>query len=241
MEEHIFQAIERKKVSLQIVDQIKELITKGKLQPGDFLPPERELMKVFNVSRPTLREALNTLSTMGFIQMSQRQRTRVKSLIPGNFTEPLQKMLKEDGKTALELIEARSIIETGNARLAAKRATKKDIAKLHQCINDIKKRKGKYPGLTDSDADFHSAIAEATHNRILVHLMYSIYHLLEEKVVFCYYTEHTETIFSQHLDIVDAISNKDEQRAGEAMETHLSFIKQLLLDKLNSDNKIEPY
>ena len=81
MEDHVFRAIEQKKVSSQIVDQVKTLIASGKLKPGDTLPPERELMKVFNVSRPTLREALNMLSIMGFIQVSQRQRTKVKSTL----------------------------------------------------------------------------------------------------------------------------------------------------------------
>ena len=127
MEDHVFYAIEQKKVSAQIVDQVKSLISSGKLKPGDALPPERELMKVFNVSRPTLREALNTLSTMGFVQMAQRQRTRVKSLVPSNITEPLHRLLKEDIKTSLELIEARTMIETGNARLAARRATERDL------------------------------------------------------------------------------------------------------------------
>ncbi|MBT8333030.1 MAG: GntR family transcriptional regulator, partial [Deltaproteobacteria bacterium] len=57
MEHQVFHAIEQKKVSSQIVEQVKTLIANGKLKPGDALPPERELMKVFNVSRPTLREA----------------------------------------------------------------------------------------------------------------------------------------------------------------------------------------
>jgi len=237
MEEQVFQAIERKKISLQIVEQIQELITSGKLKVGECLPPERKLMKVFSVSRPTLREALNMLATMGYIEQAERQRTKVKSLIPGSITDPMQMMLKENAHTALELIEARSIIEIGNARLAAIRATDEDIVALEKCIEDIRSKQGKYPGLTDADADFHQTIARATHNNTLAHLMYSIYHLLKEKVVFCYYTEHTDYIFSQHCDIVDAIKLRDEQQAAEAMEAHLAFIKKLLLEKLNSEKQ----
>ena len=62
-------------------------------------------------------------------------------------------------------------------------------------------------------------------------------HRLKEKVVFCYYTEHTDYIFSQHCDIVDAIKLRDEQQAAEAMEAHLAFIKKLLLEKLNSEKQ----
>ncbi len=239
MEEHVFQTIERKKVSLQIVDQIKKLITTGKLKPGYSLPPERELMKVFSVSRPTLREALNMLSTMGYLQMSQRQRTKVKSLIPGNITDPLQRMIKEDAKTSLELVEARSIIETGNAQLAAKRATEEDIAKLQHCIDEMRAKQDKESGLADADAEFHLAIAEATHNKIQVHLMFSIYHILKVKVGLCYYADKVDFIFDQHCDIVDAIRNRDEERAKEAMETHLLFVKNLLLDQLIDDSESE--
>lgn len=237
MEEKVFQAIERKKISLQIVEQIQKLITTGKLKAGESLPPERKLMKVFSVSRPTLREALNMLATMGYIELSERQRTKVKSLIPGSITEPMQLMLEGDAETALELIEARSIIETGNARLAAQRATEEDIIALEQCIEEIRSKEGQYPGLSDADAVFHQTIALATHNNILAHLVFSIYQLLKEKVIFCYYTGHTDTIFSQHCDIVDAIKVGDEQQAAEAMEAHLSFIKELLLEKINSEKQ----
>jgi GntR family transcriptional repressor for pyruvate dehydrogenase complex len=228
MEDHVFFAIEQKKVSAQIVDQVKTLISSGKLKPGDALPPERELMKVFNVSRPTLREALNTLSTMGFVQMAQRQRTRVKSLVPSNITEPLHRLLKEDINTSLELIESRSIIETGNARLAAKRATESDIARLEQCLEVMHNNLDQVSSFTDEDADFHLAIAEATHNKIQAHLMFSIYDLLKEKVGLCYYDDEADLIFKQHSGIVDAIKQKDEAMAHIKMEEHLAYVESLL-------------
>lgn len=228
MEDRVFYAIEQKKVSAQIVDQVKSLIANGKLKPGDALPPERELMKVFNVSRPTLREALNTLSTMGFVQMAQRQRTRVKSLVPSNITEPLHRLLKEDIKTSLELIESRSIIETGNARLAAKRATVSDVARLDRCLEVMYANLERDTSFTDEDADFHLAIAEATHNKIQTHLMFSIYDLLKEKVGLCYYDDEAEFIYGQHCAIVEAIRDKDEDQAHLRMEEHLAYVESLL-------------
>lgn len=225
MEDHVFRAIEQKKVSSQIVDQVKKLIASGKLKPGDTLPPERELMKVFNVSRPTLREALNMLSIMGFIQVSQRQRTKVKSLVPSNITEPLRHLLKEDISTSLELIDARAIIETANAALAAERADEKDIAQLEDCVEKMRIKLTQDGTLNDEDANFHLAIAEATHNKIQTHLMFSIYDLLKEKVGLCYYDDEAENIFKQHNKIVDAIKRKDPETAREAMREHLSYIK----------------
>lgn len=228
MEDNVFRAIEQRKVSAQIVDQVKSLIANGKLKPGDALPPERELMKVFNVSRPTLREALNTLSTMGFVQMAQRRRTRVKSLVPSNITEPLHHLLQEDIKVALELIEARAIIETGNVRLAAKRATTADIQRLEVCLEQMGRKLKDDKSFTDEDAAFHLAIAEATHNKIQTHLMFSIYDLLQEKVGLCYYDDETELIYQQHCDIVEALKKGDEALALKQMEKHLSYVEKLL-------------
>lgn len=228
MEDHVFRAIEQKKISAQIVDQVKTLIASGKLKPGDTLPPERELMKVFNVSRPTLREALNMLSIMGFIQVSQRQRTKVKSLVPSNITEPLRHLLKEDAATSLELIDARAIIETANAELAAERADEKDIERLEECLEQMRKKLLEDDSLNDEDADFHLAIAEATHNKIQTHLMFSIYDLLKETVGLCYYDDEAENIFQQHCEIVDAIKDKNPQGAREGMEKHLSYVKSLV-------------
>lgn len=235
MEDNVFRAIEQRKVSAQIVDQVKNLIASGKLKPGDALPPERELMKVFNVSRPTLREALNTLSTMGFVQMAQRRRTRVKSLVPSNITEPLHHLLKEDMKVSLELIESRSIIETGNVRLAARRATQDDIERLEKCLEKMGQKLRDNKSFTDEDAAFHLAIAEATHNKIQTHLMFSIYDLLKEKVGLCYFNDETDYMYQQHCDIVEAIKAKDERRAQNRMEVHLSYVESLLNRLINGE------
>ena len=239
MEDHVFRAIEQKKVSSQIVDQVKTLIASGKLKPGDTLPPERELMKVFNVSRPTLREALNMLSIMGFIQVSQRQRTRVKSLVPSNITEPLRHLLKEDIKTSLELIDARAIIETANAALAAERADEEDLSRLDNCIEKMRIKLQEDDTVNTEDANFHLTIAEATHNKIQTHLMFSIYDLLKETVGLCYYNDEADNIFKQHCRIVEAIKNKDPQQARDRMEEHLSYIKSLVSRLLDSGKEVE--
>ena len=127
-----FQPIKQEKISTKIAEQIKTLINSGELKPGDALPPERELVKVFNVSRASLREALNTLAGMGFLEMSQKHRTIVKSLASGRITDPLHHLLQEDIQTVFELIEVRKAVETWSAYHAAKRATADDIARLEK-------------------------------------------------------------------------------------------------------------
>ena len=75
----MFRSIKHTKVSDEIVNQIKDLISDGILRPGDRLSPERELAKEFGVSRPSLREALNSLVAMGFLEVKGK-RTFIKSV-----------------------------------------------------------------------------------------------------------------------------------------------------------------
>ena len=137
----MFKSVRRVRVSDEVVNQIKDLIIAGKLKPGDRLPPERELIKEFGVSRPSLREALNSMVAMGFLEATQGNRTVVKSLVSGKLFEPLYSVLKEDVNTVFELIEVRKAIETWNAYVAAKRATPEDIAHLEEIIESMKKTK----------------------------------------------------------------------------------------------------
>jgi GntR family transcriptional regulator, transcriptional repressor for pyruvate dehydrogenase complex len=225
MEVTPFKTIKQQKISSQIVDQIKEAISSGKLRPGDLLPPERELMRVFNVGRPTLREALNSLATMGFLDMAQRQRTKVKSLVPHDMIEPLRLMLIEDTTVALDLVESRTILETANAALASERSTEEDIAELDQWLEDMKGKLKNRSALLLSDAEFHLAIADAAHNKIQTHLMFSIYDLLKERIGLCYLDDEAELIFQQHCQIVDAIKAKDSGKAREAMRVHLALVR----------------
>ena len=160
-----FKPIKQEKISTKIVGQIKSLIKEGDLKPGDALPPERELVKVFNVSRASLREALNSLAGMGFLEMSQKHRTIVKSLASGRMTEPLHLLIKDDIQTVFELIEVRKAIETWNAYHAAKRATDDDIARLEKSTESMRTKIEQRISVVEDDADFHLAMAEATHNK----------------------------------------------------------------------------
>jgi GntR family transcriptional repressor for pyruvate dehydrogenase complex len=201
-----FKPIKQEKISTKIVAQIKSLIKEGDLKPGDALPPERELVKVFNVSRASLREALNSLAGMGF--------TIVKSLASGRMTEPLHLLIKDDIQTVFELIEVRKAIETWNAFHAAKRAKDDDIAR---------------------HADFHLAIAEATHNKIQTHLMFSIYDLLKESLGGYYELIDMQDVYAQHCRVVEAIKNHDADLASRSMREHLDYVESRVKEFSSND------
>jgi GntR family transcriptional repressor for pyruvate dehydrogenase complex len=220
-----FKPIKQEKISTQIVVQIKSLIQTGDLKPGDALPPERELVKILNVSRASLREALNSLAGMGFLEMSHKHRTIVKSLAAGRMTEPLHLLIKDDIQTVFELIEVRKAIETWNAFYAAKRAGTDDIVRLEKSIASMKKRLDLPIDVIEDDANFHLAIAEATHNKIQTHLMFSIYDLLKESLGGYYESIDMQDIYGQHCLVVEAIKKHDPDLASQRMREHLDYVE----------------
>jgi GntR family transcriptional repressor for pyruvate dehydrogenase complex len=236
----MFKSIKHSKVSDEIVNQIKSLISEGMLKPGDRLPPERELIKEFGVSRPSLREALNSLVAMGFLEATQGNRTVVKSLVSDKIFEPLDNLLKEDMNTFFELLEVRKAIETWNAYFAAKRATSEDIARLEKIIETMRKtmkEKGHFQ--EKQDADFHLAITLATHNKIQTHIMYTLHDILKEWIG-KYYDKLSETdLFDQHVAIVEAIKQKNSDLARATIYQHLEYVESRLREGMQSEKGLE--
>jgi GntR family transcriptional repressor for pyruvate dehydrogenase complex len=230
-----FQPIKQEKISTKIVEQVKSLILSGDLRPGDMLPPERELMKSLHVSRPSLREALNSLAGMGFLEITQRHRTVIKSLASGRMIEPLHHLLKEDIKTAYELIESRKAIETWSAYYAAERATDSDITRIEECVSSMKIKMDEGINVVKEDADFHFSISEATHNKIQTHLMSSIYDILKEFIGKYYESIKSRDIYNQHQNVLKAIKKRDCNLARKRMLEHLDYVEFTIKDLLVTD------
>jgi len=230
-----FQPIKQEKISTKIAEQIKTLIKRGELKPGDALPPERELVKVFNVSRASLREALNTLAGMGFLEISQQHRTIVKSLAAGRITDPLHHLLREDIQTVFELIEVRKAMESWSANHAAKRATVNDIARLEKSVETMRLKIKQGLSVVEDDANFHLAISEATHNKIQTHLMFSIYDILKESLGKYIESIRMSDIYDQHCKVVEAVKKKDPDLAAVRMREHLDYVKSRVKELASQD------
>jgi GntR family transcriptional repressor for pyruvate dehydrogenase complex len=221
----MFRPIRHTRVSDEIVNQVKNLISEGALKPGDQLPPERELIKQFGVSRPTLREALKSLIAMGFLEAAQTKRTFVKSVISDRMQDPLSLLIKTDTQKIFDLIEVRKALEAWSAFLAAERATEDDIKQLESVIKEMKAAFEKGQSWEKEDADFHLAIAQATHNTIQTHLMSTIYDLLRESVARVF-TDHAKLkrLLHQHYRIFSAIKNHSPEKARDRTLEHLNYV-----------------
>ena len=221
----MFKPIKHVKVSDEIVDQIRNLISQGKLKPGDRLLPERELIREFDVSRPSLREALNSLITMGFLEIKGK-RTYIKSVASESMQNPLSLLIKADTQKLFDLIEVRKAIEAWGAFLAAQRATEEDIKQLENIIEDMKKAYEQGRSWEKQDADFHLGIAQATHNTIQTHMMSTIYDLLRESMAKVFKDRaKVKKLLDHHQRIFNAIKNHSPDKAREKTLEHLNYVE----------------
>lgn len=236
MEKQIFKPIKQEKLSAKIVNQIKTLIVDGELKPGDPLPPERELMKLLNVSRPSIREAFKSLVGMGFLETKQGNRTVVKSLAADRMLGALQNLLQDDINIVFEVIEVRKAIEAWNAFYAAKRATPEDIDRLEESIESMR-IKMESDGLIfeEEDADFHLAISEATHNNLQTHIMFTIYDILKNSIGKYFGDIDHNAVFRQHKNVVNAIKLGDSNLARERILEHLDYVESRLKDMVGPE------
>jgi len=227
----VFKPISPKKISSQIADQIRSSILAGEFSPGDKLPPERELAEMFGVSRPSVREALNLLSSSGLVESYQGGGTVVKSLVELSGGNPLAELIKGEQARALDVIEVRKCMEGWTSFYAAQRALPEDLRKLEQIVLEMEHNLEGMKPSQDLDANFHVIIAQATHNVVWLHLMQSIFDAMKEfqrgvwRVVYQTEEDH-RLLYRHHREVFEAIRDRDAERARDAMLAHLTFAEQ---------------
>jgi GntR family transcriptional repressor for pyruvate dehydrogenase complex len=224
----IFEAIKPRKISDEIVEQLKSLIFKGKLKPEEKLPPERELAKSLNVSRVSLREALNTLQGMGLLEIQQGNRTFVRPLTTRSIHDPLVSFSKTGPANILKLLEVRKYLEVGAASLAAERATNEEIKRLEKALKEMEEDLKRNRLGAKSDIEFHGIIVGATHNEAYIHIMQTLYDLLQEPFRIAYgqiirKKDKRVKLLLQHQGMFKGIRDHDPERAAEEALIHLCF------------------
>ena len=232
-----FQEVQVDKVSDKIVAQLEELVQEGKLSPGDKLPSERELIKILGVGRSSLREALNKLETMGYVEIKKRKGIFVKSLDSMLAFDPLKKMMQEDKAKLVQLYEVREDIEVANAYWAALARSSGDLIEIEKCLAAFTTPQGGYTFSWQKDQAFHGAVARATHNFFRLHVVMSIYDFSREFIQpliegFAQPPEMQKLIVDQHQAIDEAIKAQDTERAQKTMAKHLAWARESLVSLL---------
>jgi GntR family transcriptional repressor for pyruvate dehydrogenase complex len=234
----VLEPIRPKKISEEIVSQIKQLISKGELKPGDRIPSERELATMLGVSRPSVREAIMVLEAMGFVESRQGGGTYVKALTEGSIMNPLAKLVEmRDPELLRSLAEVRMGLESWSAYLAAQRATDADVAEMRRLYKIMEKQAAKGGWSPDVDAEFHYAITAASHNSLQMHVLdsiHSLFHATIQVALMEFYQQegHVQLLLTHHHDIMEAIAAHDPELARKKMMEHLTMVEEKMAQLL---------
>ncbi len=241
-----YQRVKQPKISDVIMEQLEAMILEGSLKPGQRLPPERELAKQFEVSRPSLREAVQKLVAKGLLISRQGGGTFVAEDLGGSFSDPLLELFRTHPEAQYDLLEFRHALEGVTAYYAALRSTPADKEAIKQCYSDLEHyhETKQFDKEVYADVDFHLAIAESTHNMVLLHMMRALFSLLRQHVwdnLQNIYpkADYREKIHCQHKVLMDAILAGEPEKAREAAHHHLAYVEDALLEGQKENTRLE--
>ena len=224
-----FQAVRRTKASREIVVQVREMIAGGHLKAGNRLPPERELAQLFGVGRCTLREAVRVLESFGLVEVRAGEGmflTEGKSATTQGHFPP---QLFSKWPTQLNLFELRTVLETGLADLAARRATASDITQMRGVLAEQAAKVQRGESGADEDATFHELIAEATRNPALVQLMkHLVRSIRETRGPSLQRNGRPARSLQQNRAILMALEARNPALAARRMQGHIGSLERVL-------------
>ena len=209
----------------RVVNEIQQLILDGQLQPGDKLPPERELADKIGVSRTVIREAVRILVTKGLLETKPGVGTIVRHVTRDRIVEPLSLMLRtQDGDISFEdFHQVRTILEIEIAGLAAAHATEVGIAEIKQIMADMEANRDNPDVLAEKDTDFHQTLAHLTLNPLLELLLGVIRALLQDFIAQVLPgIDPIKQVFPYHQRILNRVAAREEAGARRAMQEHLA-------------------
>jgi DNA-binding FadR family transcriptional regulator len=224
--DELFTAISSNRMSEAIVEQIRTLIRTNRLRTGDRLPSERELCERLGVSRVTVREALRVLEAGGLVEIRVGARGGAFVTKPSSdrLGASLADLMNLAAITSVEVTEARLVFEIGIIPTVIERATEQDIEELRAMTKAHGEafRRGEYT--MAMSAEFHNRVGACTHNAAIEMLVRSFHGpllmSLSEAATAAPLMGQRGTV--EHRDFVEAIADRDAERATEIMRKHIS-------------------
>ena len=238
--------VKQPKISDIIMQELESMILDGTFKPGEKLPPERQLAERFDVSRPSLREAIQKLVARDILYSRQGGGTYVSDKLGASFTDPLQALLSSHDEFLYDQLEFRDALEGLSAYYAALRSTDADKAMLTRKYQALVAANEQEDAQLESklDAEFHMAIAEAAHNVVLLHTLRSLFSTLERSI-----SSNLTNLFekknarpqvmAQHQALYDAIMEGRPDDARNAVHEHLVFVEDNLLEMRREASRIQ--
>ena len=210
-----------RKLPEQIADKLREMIIQEEMKTGMKLPAEAELMARFGVSRSTVREAVKFLQTEHIVDIRQGQGTFLCAM-PGLKQDPLGLRFADQEELIAQLLQTRLLIEPGVAALAAQRRSEADLAEMKVLLDKMDNAYLHGEDYTQFDAQFHSVVARATRNDVIMRLLPTVHESIQAGY---HHTQRAEGSYQRasqcHLDMYRGIMENDSERARLAAQRHM--------------------
>lgn len=215
-------AVRVRRLYLEVATQIEQQIRAGKIKPGDRLPSERDLAASFEVSRPTIREAMIALEIAGLVEI--KTGSGIYALAQSETFSPA---MLDDVPGPFEVLEARLLIEPEAASLAAARMNKEQLRIIEQAVKVMGAADSTEQQKEKADELFHVTIAQATNNSALASAIKWLWELRNQSVLSSTFHQRVRELgvhpyVDEHRKILNALKVRDPQRAKNAMHAHIS-------------------
>jgi len=227
-----FAPLPRRRATTDAIAAIQEQIRSGRLAPGERLPSERALSEALGVSRPTVREAVQSLAAMNILDVRHGAGIFVSSLGMDELLSPMRFALELNEPTVSQLFEVRLALEPRAAELAAERATDEQLAGIEDCVARHARRGLSREELLELDTELHRRIVEAAGNDLLANLIASLAALSRRsRELTVKVPGVSKRTRDDHRAIVAAISARKPKQARDAMAQHLTNVRDAALKR----------
>lgn len=219
--------IRRRKLSDEVRERLLAQINQGDLRPGDPLPSERELMVRYGVGRPAIREAMQQLASLGLVVVRHGDRPRLAAprldLLAEQLALTMRHVLTHDDTILQQLKEARIVVETGTARIAAELRTEAHLEALRDILARQLLARAEPQEFMRLDGDFHAAVAGVSGNVVLSSVVRAVFDWMARFHSHAVRTSGLERLtLEEHEAILEAIAARDPEGAAQAMRDHLT-------------------
>jgi GntR family transcriptional repressor for pyruvate dehydrogenase complex len=205
-----------------LAQQIKTLIIERKLMPGDRLPSQRALAEQYGVGRPTIREAFHRLAEMGLVSIRHGQGATVLNPTAESLAERVVPLLAMTEPDVLTLLEAKRIIETKCAELAAVRATDQDIEELYKWLQEMEETAEDPIRHAEADYFFHLTIVKAVRNPVMNEVIKFVGKMFYGALTKTAILAGREIAMDFHRRIYEAIKKRDPEAASRLLQEHIT-------------------
>lgn len=223
----MIRAVKRMGVSDNVYDQMLEMIASGNWSEGSKIPSENELKELFQVSRNTVRQAIQKMSALGIVEAKQGEGTFVKKIDTSFYLNILIPTAFLGNESCIDILEFEKGIQVESVKQAARKATREEIEGLQDYIVQMEQEDD--PDMFfEYDNEYHIYLSKITHNEMFYKSMTLIKEILRgnlREVVVRYGTRES---IDYHRKIYQYLINGDDAQAAQMMDEHM----QVILDRL---------